>query len=238
MSLTRVLSIALCAAALCAAPSRPSAQTRTGTPPPVSDGPPPPSPSNYQPPPTPAKPTAPPRKVVPGFSAPAGWQRYEVGEPRLFAFNIPAEHEVETEAVRLGPGLVAHSYTYSGETDDGTYLAYYIEKLPIDAERMSEKYKTQFYAGVWQGLVGGIRQELEQNGLLLKFESGESRPAKVSGLDAREQDFTLGFIKGRARMVLSGSRVFLVLVMEDGEAGLSVTGLAFLNSLEVYPAPR
>lgn len=240
--LTGILSNALCAAALCAAlcAATPRAQGQAGP----ATNPPPPPPKvvlQVEPPaaaPTPKPPPPPPSKVVQGATVPAGWQKYEFGEPRLFSVALPAKHEVETEVVKLGPKLFAPGYTYSGETDDGTYIAYYMEKLPIDAARMPEKYKNDFYEGVWKGLVDGIRQEMEKNGILLQLESGESRPAKVSGLDARDQDFTLGPVGGRVRMVLSGSRIFLALLMEDSEKPVSAAGLAFLNSLEVYTPPR
>lgn len=228
MSLTRVLSIALCAAALCAAPPHASAQTRPGTSAPPADGPPAPSPT--------PKPKAIPRKVVPG--APAGWERYEFGEPRLFAIALPSKHEAETEFVALGGAQPSSAHTYSGETDDGNYIALVMENLPFDAARMPEKLKQDFYDGVWAGMVAGIKKDMEQNGVLLTLDPGTSKSAKVSGIDGREQEFKLGLLQGRARMVLSGSRIFLVLLMEDADAGLSPAGLAFLNSLEVYPPPR
>jgi hypothetical protein len=205
-------------------------------PPPAQTGPPAPAPTPVI---TAPKPPAPPAvKVVAGARVPAGWQKYEFGQPRLFAVALPPKYEVETEMVKMAPKLFSPAYTYLGETDDGTYIAYYMENLPLDAARMPEKFKEGFYAGVWQGLVGGIQQEMEKNGVLLKLESGESRAAKVSGLDGREQDFTLGPVSGRVRMVLSGNRIFFALLMEDAETPFSATGLAFLDSLEVYPQPR
>lgn len=232
--LTSILSAALCAAALCAAPSRAAAQTPPSTgvkPPPATAEPPAPIAILEMP-----KPTALPRKGVPG--APAGWQRYEFGTPRLFAVSLPAKHEFMAEFLMLGGGKPSSAYTYAGETDDGSYLASVIENLPFDAARMPEKMKNNFYDGIWEGMVSGIKKDMEKNGLLLTFEPGPSRPAKVGGIDGREQDFKLGVLKGRVRTALSGNRVFLVLLMEPTDADISNTGLAFLDSLEVYAPTR
>lgn len=225
-TLTRVLSLALCLCAFwaAAAPSRSLAQTQTGPPPPPS-----PTPAQKAPAPLP-------RKAVAGARVGQGWQRYEIGAPPVLSVDLPPKHVVETEMVTMGGSRSAPAYAYTGETDDGTYIAYFVENLPLDSARMPEGIKQSFYDGVWEGMAKGIKSGMEKNGLLIELVTGQSKMIKVGGLDAREQDFTLGPLKGRARVVLSGNRAFLVLLLELGDT-ISGTGLAFLDSLEVR-APR
>jgi hypothetical protein len=98
---------------------------------------------------------------------------------------------------------------------------------------MGEEYKQKFYEGSWQGFIQATKQELEKNGLLFKLETQEKRDVKISGLQGSEQDFLLGPLKGRARMVLSGQRAFMVIAMEMADS-FSPEATAFLNSMEIY----
>lgn len=218
-SLTALLSLALCVACAVAPASRAAAQT----------GPPPPVPAPVR------KPTPMPYKAVPGPRPAEGWLRYEFGASPFASVNLPERHETEIEFLPMGANDPASAYIFKGESDDGLYMLQIVENLPIAAERMSAKYKEGFYDGMLGGLANGLRQEMEKNGVMFKLEAGKSKPSKVGALDAREQDVTFGPLKGRVRVVVSGSRAFLILLMETGET-FSDFGLAFLDSLEVRAA--
>lgn len=216
--LAGLLALALCVASGVARPGRAAAQTPTPTPPPVAP-----------------KPPALPYKAVPGPRPAEGWQRYEFGASPFASVALPARHETHSEFLPVDANAAASAYSFSGETDDGLYMAYIVENLPVTAERMSEKFREGFYDGALDGLIGAMRKELEKNGVMFKLEMGRSKPVRVGRLEAREQDFTLGPLRGRARTVALGNRVFLVVLMETGET-FSVPGLAFLDSLEIRAA--
>lgn len=180
-------------------------------------------------------PTMPPYKPIQSASVPKGWQKYEFGAVPFFSVMLPTQHEIETNNIQMGGTASAKAFTLSGETDEGVYIAHFVENLPLIAERMSEAYKQKFYEGMWQGFIQETKKELETNGILFKFETQEKREVLISGLKGQEHDFMLGPMKGRARVVLSEQRAFLVISMEMGDS-LSRQATDFLNSLDVYAA--
>jgi hypothetical protein len=178
----------------------------------------------------------PPSRTVEDASAPAGWKKYEFGATPLFTILLPAEHESAAVQVPMGGSDTATTYVYVGQGDSGVFMTMYVEDMPLIAERLSEEWKQNFYAGLWRGMVEGMRSEMEKNGVLFKIESGELKKTKISGHDGREQEFTFGPLKGLTRMVLVGRRAYVALSMVQPEKPLT-EHTAFFDSFAIYAKP-
>ena len=166
-------------------------------------------------------------------SAPPGWQKYQFGAEPLFSVLLPVKYEASAEVVEMGGETPTISYTYIAETDTSIYLALLTDNMPVIAERLPDNMKQRFFEGMWRGFVEGMRSEMAKNGMLFKITAGELKKATVSGLEGREQEFTLGPLIGRARMAISGRRAYVAVVL--GEADKDAAARArFLNSLEVH----
>lgn len=175
----------------------------------------------------------PPVKASVDSSAPGGWKKFQFGEPALFSIILPEKHDAVGEILPL-PGVAkpATSYVYTGETEVGVFMAMYVENLPFVAGGLSENIKESFYDGMWQGMLGGMKAELERTGLLLKITSGEKKTITLSGLQGRSQDFTFGPLNGHARMAIAGQRAYMALIMAPPDGGGERE--AFFNSFEIH----
>lgn len=163
-----------------------------------------PSPSNAatQPSPLAARP-------VVDKSAPAGWTRYEVGNPVRFSLLLPAEPSESHERMTLNPTLTVTVRNYMSLGGSGLYGATYIDDLP--AKIMNATMKRMFFESFVKGFAEGFQTTMNSRGATEQVTMLEQRTATAAGLAGYEQDFAYDKMTGRVRLVYDGSRAYAVL---------------------------
>ncbi|HEV2882603.1 MAG TPA: hypothetical protein VGX24_15110 [Pyrinomonadaceae bacterium] len=178
-----------------------------------------------------AQPAAPlPAKPVADKLAPAGWTRYEVGEPARFSLLLPGEPMAKVDRVTIIPGVVASTRTYLSVTGSGVYGVSYLDKLP--AALRDDTQKRAFFAGYTKEFAEGFQAGMKNRGLTVSLTMLEQRAASVDGLAGYEQDFSYGNVMGRMRLVFDAGSAYAVVAVWKG---LSSDGeiSAFFESLKV-----
>jgi hypothetical protein len=138
-----------------------------------------------------------PAKPVADKLAPAGWTRYEVGEPARFSLILPAVPGASAERMELMPGVAVTVRTYLSSTDSGIYGATYVDDLP--AAMMNETAKRTFFEGFVKGFAEGFQKGMDANGAGGQLKWLEQRTATASGLPGYEQD--LSYSVGRYQLL-------------------------------------
>ncbi|HEV7903828.1 MAG TPA: hypothetical protein VGO96_08310 [Pyrinomonadaceae bacterium] len=171
-----------------------------------------------------------PVKPVADTLAPAGWTRYEVGEPALFSLLLPAEPGASAERVDVMHGVLLAVRTYMSPTDSGVYGATYVDDLP--AATMNEMSKRTFFEGFVKGFAEGFEREMKTHGATGTLQMSEQRTATMSGLAGYEQDFSFDKLQGRVRLVFDGGRAYAVLAFWNALSSNSERN-TFFESLKV-----
>jgi hypothetical protein len=171
-----------------------------------------------------------PVKPVGDKLAPAGWKRYEVGEPALFSLILPAEPGVSVERMNVMPGVAATVRTYLSSVDSGVYGATYVDDLPPAI--LNETAKRAFFEGFVRGFAQGFEQGMKAHGATGKLQMLEQRTATASGLAGYEQDFSFDKLQGRVRLVFDGVRAYAVLAFWNALSSNSERS-TFFESLQV-----
>ncbi len=206
--------VLLCA--LTQAPAQAQSTARKNTPPPVQPAP-------AQPAPLPARPVA-------DKLAPAGWTRYEIGQPTRFSLILPAAPTGSAERMRLTPKMTVTIRNYMSLGASGLYGATYIDDLP--AEMLNDAMKRTFFEYFVKGFAEGFREGMKKGGSTAEMKMLEQRAATIAGLSGYEQDFTFEKMTGRLRLVYDGARAYGVLSFAS-EPMNEADRTAFFNSLRV-----
>lgn len=130
---------------------------------------------------------------------------------------LPGQPEENIARSDISAGITVTTHVYTVTNDSGVFMVAHMSDLPMVAEKMPETYKQSFYDGMWKGMAGGIRKELEKNGMLFQVVPVSQRSVVVGGINGREQDFTIGPLQGRAQMALKGQGAFLVMTFLTDE---------------------
>ena len=182
-------------------------------------------------PPPPSKQETPlPAKPVADKLAPAGWTRYEVGEPVRFSLILPAEPSMSVERINITPGVVVTARTYLSSTDSGVYGATYVDDLP--ASMLNEAMKRTFFEGFVKGFAEGFQEGMKANGVVGQLQMLEQGTATASGLAGYERDFSFDKLTGRVRLVFDGGRAYAVLAFWNALSSNSERS-TFFESLKV-----
>lgn len=205
------LSLALLCALTFGTPAVASAQRATGRTPAA------------QPPPLVARPVA-------DKLAPAGWTRYEIGQPTRFSLILPAAPSVNAERMTLTPKITVTVRNYMSLGESGLYGATYIDDLP--AELMNAAMKRTFFESFVEGFAKGFQTQMSKSGAVGQLKMLEQRAATAAGLAGYEQDFSFETMTGRVRLVYDGARAYAVLSFWSDPA-TSGDRAAFFDSLRV-----
>lgn len=171
-----------------------------------------------------------PFKPVADTSAPAGWTRYEVGEPALFSLLLPAEPGASVERMNVAPGVAVTVRTYLSAVDSGVYGATYVEGLPTGTP--GDAMQRAFFESFMTSFIGGFEESVRSRGVITSVKRLEQRAATAGGLVGYEQDFSYDKALGRVRLVFGGGRAYAVLAVWNGLSSNSERG-AFFESLKV-----
>ncbi|HEX8098308.1 MAG TPA: hypothetical protein VF507_09740, partial [Pyrinomonadaceae bacterium] len=191
-----------------------------------------------QPKPSPSKPATPYPDPYPAPAArevvPAGWKRFSP-TAGVFSVLLPGQPEEAVSRTQVFSGTVLTSHAYTASTPGAGYMVAYMTDLPVVAERMPDNFKQQFYDGMWSGMAEGIRKEMEKRGLLFKVQAGPSRRVSVGGVEGRDQFFTIGPLRGRAQMALTGRLAFITFAFWSDDKS-TAERIAFFGSFRIRPA--
>jgi hypothetical protein len=208
------LSLALLCALTCGTPAA-SAQRARGK-----------AAAAAQPPPLVARPVA-------DKLAPAGWTRYEIGQPTRFSLLLPGEPSGSTERMTLTPKIAVTVRNYMSLGESGLYGATYIDDLP--AEIMNAAMKRTFFESFVEGFAKGFQTQMSKSGAGGQMKMLAQRPATAAGLSGYEQDFSFETMTGRVRLVYDGARAYAVLSFWSDPA-TNADRVAFFDSLRVSRA--
>jgi len=162
--------------------------------------------------------------------APAGWTRYEIGQPMRFSLILPGEPSGSQERMSLTPKLVVTVRNYMSLGDSGLYGATYIDDLP--AELMNDAMKRTFFESFVKGFAEGFQTQMSKTGTSGQVKMLEQRAATAAGLAGYEQDFAFDKMTGRVRLVYDGARAYAVLSFWSDPA-TEADRIAFFDSLRV-----
>lgn len=175
-----------------------------------------------------------PFKPVEDKLAPAGWTRYEVGEPSVFSLILPAEPGASVERMNVFPGLTVTVRTYLSAADSGVYGATYVEGLP--AATQGDAMKQSFFEAFMTSFIDGFEQSVKSRGVITSVKRLEQRATTAGGLAGYEQDFSYDKALGRVRLVFGDGRAYAVLAIWNGLSSNSERN-AFFESLRVSKTP-
>jgi hypothetical protein len=171
--------------------------------------------------------------VVEDTTAPAGWKRYQFGDPISFSAILPGAPEYHSS--RLAPdkgSLIARYYLNSNAT--GVYVLNYIESSQTNPFNTSETETTITFNKYMTGLIKGFKAALQANGLTdLETTMGDQRRIKISGFVGYEQDLTIGPLQGRAQVLFLGKYAYVAMAFWGEQDPLSER-TAFFNSFQIH----
>lgn len=177
-----------------------------------------------------AKPESLPVKPVADKLAPAGWTRYEIGEPARFSLFLPAAPVVTADRPDILSGVKATVRNFMGVSDSGIYGVSYLDTLP--ASLLDEKRKREFFERFVKGFAGGFQEGMKGRGMEVTLTMSEQRTAAVGGLGGYEQDFSYGAAMGRVRLVFDARSAYAVVAIWNALSSNSER-TAFFESLKV-----
>ena len=181
-----------------------------------------------------ASPVPLPARAVEDKLAPAGWTRYEVGEPARFSLILPAAPEVSAERMNITPGVAVTVRVYLSSADSGVYGATYLEGLPTAAS--NDEMRRTFFKSFVTSFMEGLQESVKDRGVITSLKRLEQRAATADGLAGYEQDFSYERLMGRVRLVFDGRRAYAVMAVWNG---LSSNGerSTFFESLRITKTP-
>lgn len=177
-----------------------------------------------------AKPESLPARPVADKLAPAGWTRYEIGEPPRFSLILPGEPTATVNRVTVIPGVAATTHNYLSITDSRVYGVSYLAKLP--AALQDDARKRTFFEGYVQEFARGFQAGMKTRGMTVSLTMLELRTAAVDGLAGYEQDFSYGEATGRVRLVFDPGSAYAVVAIRKGLSSNTESD-AFFASLKV-----
>ncbi|HEY0003303.1 MAG TPA: hypothetical protein VGB17_00735 [Pyrinomonadaceae bacterium] len=170
-------------------------------------------------------------------SAPAGWKRYQFGDPLLFSAILPGAPQAQSEKFTDAKGpLVVRLYMAASPTG-GVYGLNYAEAAPTMALDKSETESRRFFTNYMAGFIAGFKKGLQDRGMTAELETQTSpeRRVKISGLDGYEQDIAIGPFNGRSQVVFLGRNIYAAIALWNQNNPLSER-TAFFNSFQIRHA--
>jgi hypothetical protein len=162
-------------------------------------------------------------------TAPAGWKRYQFGEPVLFSSLLPGQPGVQEARVSGSDGaeIVRSYYSTSGTA---VYGVTYATDLPGAVEAKTEEQRLAAFKNFLYGFAEGVRKSRPEYSKAT-FNILTEQTVKVGGINGYEKEFTLGDYHGRAQMAFQGkSKVTLICLW--GKANPAGERDAFFSSFK------
>ncbi|MCA1629024.1 MAG: hypothetical protein LC785_00385 [Acidobacteria bacterium] len=195
---------------------------------------PPPTPLPFVPPPPVPPQTA---RLVEDTAAPVGWKRYEFkyGEGDTMSVFFPKAPTESVEKTEVTNGAYSIVHILSAETPAGVYLAGYLELIAPSNIKITPAAKEIIFNGFWKNFSSGMQQQLEKMGIQAKLTSAEPRKVVAAGREAQEQDFNVGNVTGRYRVVAGERTLYMMVTLGFGEGSAKERDI-FVESLRLAAA--
>ncbi|MDX6696480.1 MAG: hypothetical protein QOF02_4083 [Blastocatellia bacterium] len=178
----------------------------------------------------------PPLKIVEADdkSVPAGWKRFQFGEPVLFSAILPSLPEEHAARVSGSDGaeIVRAFYSLSGTALLGIT---YTTDLPGAVKAKTVEQQKAAFKNFIYGFAAGFANNSQGNEPA-KFNITSERSVKVGGLDGYEKVFTLGDYNGLAQMVFK-EKSSVILIFLTGAGNPAAERATFFSSF-MFSQPR
>lgn len=171
-------------------------------------------------------------RVVEDKNVPAGWKRYQFvyGGGDILSMVLPSAPEEYEGKGQVATDVLITMMTHAlaANTKTAGYTGFYASDLSVAAEQMTEKQKATFYESLWMGVTKGAVKAFAEAGQKVETSALEKRVMIISGQEGIEQNFSVGPLQGKARMILAGHYAYGAFALwgpgttaEDVEAFLS-----------------
>ncbi len=152
---------------------------------------------------------------------PKGWQIYKLGSKDTFKVAMPKKPEIESEEMKGIDKPIKITY-FTSSSDEILAIIADIYDLPLNSDSLSEANKLELFKKVREGLISGIKSELDKKGFKAEIKFSKQNNVTLRGISGYEQDFTLGQIKGRTRMLSIKDHIyiFFTMLLDDSQESL------------------
>jgi len=152
---------------------------------------------------------------------PQGWQLYSLGSRDTFKVAMPKKPETESEEIKSGNKPIKITY-FTSSSDAVLTIIADIYDLPLNADSLTEANKMDLFKKVREGLVAGMKSELDKNGVKTEIKFYTQKSVTLRGVSGYEQALDVGPFKGRTRMlsVKDHIYIFFTMLLDDSQESL------------------
>lgn len=152
---------------------------------------------------------------------PKGWQIYNLGSKDTFKVAMPKKPEIESEEMKGVDKPIKITY-FTSSSDEVLTIIADIYDLPLNSDSLSEANKLDLFKKVREGLVAGMKSELDKNGVKTEIKFAVQKSVTLKGVSGYEQDLNVGPFKGRTRMlsVKDHIYIFFAMLLDDSQESL------------------
>lgn len=161
----------------------------------------------------------------------AVWKTYSICENSV-RVSLPSEPVEHVTTENFGEQILT-TRTNRARSGNTVFVVTCFEGLPIIAEKMAPEFKQIFFNELMKDYANNVRSLMRAQGFVMDVKLLPVRETTLSGHLGYEQDFTIGVLRGKARMALYGGRgVWSLVVVPDA---VTTAGTTFFNSLRIQP---
>jgi len=159
-----------------------------------------------------------------------GWQVYNLGSKDTFRVALPKKPEIESENMKSDGTNMKVTY-FSSSSDEIFTIIADLYDLPLNSDQFTEKDKLFLFKKVREGLIQGMKSELEKSGFKAEIKFQPQKSIALNGISGYEQGLSIGTIRGRTRMLSAKDHIyiFFTLLLDDSKESLMGD---FLDSFE------
>lgn len=150
--------------------------------------------------------------------AETGLTTFTLGKRSPFKISMPGKPTVESSKLKVERDTI-QSDLYTSSSSNLVAVVGDVSNLPLIDGGISPALQKQFFNKVREGIVEGVKEEMEKSGVKIKFSTGPERKITHDSFSGFEQDMTIGQLKGRARMLTGDGHIFIFLLIAIDETG-------------------
>lgn len=172
----------------------------------------------------------PPIKTLGALQSPAGWKRYQFGDPALFSVALP-ETPIAVNASDEAEGRKDIPWVHLAQSATAGYEVVYFTETEI-LHKQSELERATFYRNFASGFVDAIKEKLAAGA---EYQTLADRRIRAAGTEGFEREFALGPLQGRMRMFFIGTSAVSLVAMWKQDSPATERE-AFFNSFTIDAA--
>lgn len=171
-----------------------------------------------------------PAKLLVDRSAPAGWNRYQMGEGPRFSAIFPVAPQ---ESADKNPVSGGTTYIYLATNENGVFVAARFSGI-VGGTAGTERQE-RFFKEFVTGFAQGMKESLATRNINAELQFTDSKKiTTASGQSGFQQDMMLGPFKGRAQVAFVDTSGFAIVALWSATTPASVSE-AFFNSFRLTP---